>query len=90
MATLPDTTENTRAFPGKLGTGVALHWIPRDPIAPSPRNATLLMFRLLLAASQCGLEMASSMPEFRCRSGSRDQTFSIQTVWAFTNVCAPK
>ncbi len=27
----------------------------REPIAPSPRNATLLMFRLLLAASSCGL-----------------------------------
>jgi hypothetical protein len=26
---LPDTTENTRTFRGKLGTGVALHWIGR-------------------------------------------------------------
>src|ERR1700678_1203587 len=32
----------------------------REPIAPSPRNATLLMFRLLLAASRGGLEMAAS------------------------------
>jgi hypothetical protein len=45
----------------------------REPIAPSPRNATLLMFKLLLAASRCGLRNGrwALIPADACADSTR-------------------